>query len=308
MEIVQEYLHNFQQFLSVPLFKLGTKTVTISSVLYVILAVILLVYLTGKIKNWLIHKAFARSTVDIGVRTAIGSILRYLIVTIGFVIILQTAGIDLSGLAVLAGAVGIGIGFGLQNISSNFISGIIILLERPIKVGDRIQVEDIDGDVISISLRATTVVTNDNIAVIIPNSEFISSQVINWSYTNRDVRFHVPVGVSYGSDPELVRSTLMQVASEHPGVLKNPTPDVLFTEFADSSLNFDLRVWTREYTPKPGALRSELNYLIIRAFREKGIEIPFPQRDVYLKSVPSGFRTPLSEKNGSANQELSGSE
>jgi small-conductance mechanosensitive channel len=147
-------------------------------------------------------------------------------------------------------------------------------------------VEDVDGDVVAISLRATTVVTNDNIAVIVPNSEFISSKVTNWSYTSRDVRFHVPVGVSYGSDPELVRKTLLTAAENHPGVLKSPQPDVLFTEFADSSLNFDLRVWTREYTPKPGVLKSELNYRIVQLFRENGIEIPFPQRDIYIRSMP----------------------
>lgn len=138
--------------------------------------------------------------------------------------------------------------------------------------------------------------TNDNIAVIIPNSEFISSQVINWSYTNQDVRFHVPVGVSYGSDPELVRSALLQAAENHPGVLKNPKPDVLFLEFGDSSLNFDLRVWTREYTPRPNVLRSELNFTIIELLREKGIEIPFPQRDIHIRSVPAGRQISLAEE------------
>ena len=296
MDTIQQYIFRIQEFLQIPLFQLGKATVTISTLLYLLLAVVLLLYVTAKIKNWFIQRVFARTSVDIGVRTAVGSIIRYVVVALGFIIILQTAGIDLSGLTVLAGALGIGIGFGLQNITTNFVSGIIILLERPIKVGDRIQVEDIDGDVTSISLRATTVVTNDNIAVIIPNSEFISSQVINWSYTNQDVRVHVPVGVSYASDPELVRSALLQAAENHPGVLKNRKPDVLFTEFGDSSLNFDLRVWTREYTPRANVLRSELNFAIIKILREKGIEIPFPQRDIHIRSVPDGRQISLPDE------------
>jgi small-conductance mechanosensitive channel len=286
MQNFETSLVAIRQFFSIELFGIGKTTLTIGTILYLFCAIALLLLLTGRIKTWLVKRAFSRSSVDIGVRTAIGSIARYIIVALGFIIILQTAGLDLSGLAVLAGALGIGIGFGLQNITTNFISGIIILLERPIKVGDRIQIEDVNGDVIAISLRATTIVTNDNIAVLVPNSEFVSSKVVNWSYTNRDVRFHVPVGVSYNSDPVLVRNTLLQAAENHPGVLKNPKPDVLFREFGDSSLNFDLRVWTREYTSRHGVLHSELNFTILELFRENGIEIPYPQRDVYVRSMP----------------------
>ena len=134
----------------------------------------------------------------------------------------------LSTLTILAGALGVGIGFGLQNITNNFISGIIILFERPIKVGDRIQVGDLFGDVVNISMRSTMVVTNDNIAVIVPNSEFISSRVINWSYSDRNVRFNIPVGVSYKEDPEKVKQILLEVAEQDKGVLKSPKPEVLF--------------------------------------------------------------------------------
>ncbi len=179
---------------------------------------------------------------------------------------------------------GIGIGFGLQNITNNFVSGLIILFERPIKVGDRIEVGNVAGDVVNISARATTVVTNDNIAIIVPNSEFTSSTVINWSYTDRDVRFNIPVGVSYSSDPEVVGKLLLEVAHDHAGVLKEPKPDVLFEEFGESSLNFVLRVWTRDYTTRPGVFKSELNYRISKKFKEHGIEIPFPQRDIHIRS------------------------
>jgi len=273
-----------KSFLALPLIPLGGTRYTLGTLLYLIVLGVLLVYLTGKIRQWITERVLTRANVDIGVRQAIGSIIRYGFIAVGFAIILQTAGIDLSALTVLAGALGIGVGFGLQNIANNFISGLIILFERPIKVGDRIDVGNVAGDVVEISPRATTVVTNDNIAVIVPNSEFISSKVTNWSYTDRDVRLNFPIGVSYKSDAEQVRRALLEVATAHAGVLTQPPPDVLLDEFGDSSINFNLRVWTRQYTTTPTVLRSELNYAILKKFREEGIEIPFPQRDLHIRS------------------------
>ena len=190
----------------------------------------------------------------------------------------------MSTLNVLFGALGVGIGFGLQNIANNFISGLIILFERPIKIGDRIEVGDINGDVMEISSRATTVLTNDNITVIVPNSEFISSQVINWSHSDRNVRFKIPVGVSYKEDPEKIRSILLGVASDHPGILRKPDTLVLFDEYGENSLNFNLVVWTTDYINRPNVLKSEMYYEIFKRFKKEGIEIPFPQRDIHLKS------------------------
>jgi small-conductance mechanosensitive channel len=284
MEALREFLVQLRAWLDIPLLPIGGTRFTLWMLLYLVVLFALLIYVTGKLKAWMVERLLARTRIDIGVRQAVGSIFRYVIVAIGFMIILQTAGINLSALTVLAGALGIGVGFGLQNITNNFLSGLIILFERPIKVGDRIDVGSVTGDVLKISLRATTIVTNDNIAIIVPNSEFISSQVINWSYTNRDVRLNFPVGVAYHSDPELVRKTLLEVAADHPGVLKERNPDVLLQEFGDSSLNFILRVWTRDYTTTPGVLRSELNYAICKKFKEHGIEIPFPQRDLHVRS------------------------
>jgi small-conductance mechanosensitive channel len=184
----------------------------------------------------------------------------------------------------LAGAAGVGIGFGLQNIINNFVSGLIILFERPIKIGDRVDVGSVHGDVVSISARSTTVITNDNIAIIVPNSEFISSKVTNWSYQDRKVRFDIPVGVSYSSELDVVTQLLLEVASQHAGVLATPKSTVLFEEFGDSSLNFTLQVWTRQYAALPRVLRSELNYAIARIFKQNDIEIPFPQRDVHVRN------------------------
>ena len=271
-------------FLDLPLFPIGGANYTLGTLLYLIVLIVLLVYVTGKIKHWVTDRLLARTQLEVGVRQAVGSIVRYGFIAVGFAVILQTAGIDLSALTVLAGALGIGVGFGLQTIANNFISGLIILFERPIKVGDRIDVGGVTGDVVEISPRATTVITNDNIAVIVPNSEFISSKVTNWSYTNRDVRLNFPIGVSYKSDPEQVRRALLEVATAHPGVLGSPKADVLLQEFGDSSINFVLRVWTRDYTTTPGSLRSDLNYAIWTKFQQENIEIPFPQRDLHIRS------------------------
>ncbi len=292
MEALRRAFESTKDWLNVPLLKGGATPVTLWTLVSVVVLFILLLWLTKKLKDWIVLTLLARSRIDIGVRQATGSIVRYVVIAIGFVVILQTVGIDLSTVTVLAGALGIGVGFGLQAITNNLVSGLILLFERPIKIGDRIEVESVTGNVVNISARATTVVTNDNIAIIIPNSEFISSKVTNWSYTTRDVRFTVPIGVSYREDPEVVRKLLLEVAESHPGVLKDRKPDVLFQEFGESSLKFILRVWTRDYTDRPGVLRSELNYAISRKFREHGIEIPYPQRDIHIKSGNLTLATP----------------
>jgi small-conductance mechanosensitive channel len=286
MDNIYQIIKDIIEFLSVSVFSLGGLTITLWTIIYLFFLFALLYYLTTKIIRLVVYKLLAKSSIDIGVRIAVGSIIRYLILTIGLIIILQTVGINLSSLTILLGALGIGIGFGLQNITNNFVSGVIILFERPIKVGDRIEVTGVVGNVTRISMRATTILTNDNITIIVPNSEFISSSVINWSHTDRNVRFNIPVGVSYKEDPETVKKLLLSVASENTGVLKDPVPDVLFDEYGDSALMFNLRIWTNEYIDKPALLRSQLYYAIFKKFREEGIEIPFPQRDVHIKQMP----------------------
>lgn len=283
MDNIAAWAKKIIETLSVPLFSMGDSAFTIWMLLYLIGATIILILAASSVSKLLAHRLLERSRIELGVRVAIGSIVKYALLVVGFVIILQTAGINLSSITVLLGALGVGIGFGLQNITNNFVSGLIILLERPIKVGDRIEVAKIGGDVVDISMRATTIVTNDNISIIVPNSQFISETVINWNHTDRNVRFNFPVGVSYREDPEKVRRLLMEIALDNSGVLKDPKPDVLFSEYADSAMMFNLRVWTRDYINRPGVLKSQLYYEIARRFREKGIEIPFPQRDIHIK-------------------------
>lgn len=262
----------------------GTDRLRFFDVARVIFLISLMVFFSGKLKTVLVRQVLPKYSEDIGVSQSIGTIVQYLFIIIGGLLVIQNSGINLGSLNVLAGALGVGIGFGLQNIANNFISGLIILFERPIKVGDRIEVGSVSGDVIRISSRATTVNTNDNISIIIPNSELIDQKVINWSHNDRRIRFHVPVGVSYNEDPAEIKEILLQVADEHKDVLKRPAPDVLFTEYGDSSLNFDLMVWTSTFIDRPIILKSQLYYSIFEKFKEHNIEIPFPQRDLHIRS------------------------
>lgn len=283
---VVDFLTKVGEIFTMNLFKLGDSQISLGTILYFIIGFIILTFLSKRFRNLLVDKILLKANFEKGARNSIGLIARVLFMFIGSIVIIQTAGIDMSSLSLLAGALGVGIGFGLQNITDNFISGIIILFEKPIKVGDRIVVGETEGDVINISVRATTILTNENVSIIVPNSEFISSRVINWSHNDRNIRFDIPVGVSYSEDPAAVKKVLLEVASTNDHVLKHPEPFVFFDEFADSSLNFTLAVWTSTHTDKPRRLKTELYFEIFEKFKEKGIEIPFPQRDVYIKSQP----------------------
>lgn len=283
-ETVSDFFAIMNDFLSQKLFSIGESSLTVGLLITLVFSIFLLLIISEFVRKILVNRVLSKYQIERGTRQSVGTIVKYVIIIAGMVSILQTNGIDLSAFGILAGALGVGIGFGLQNITNNFISGLIILFEQPIKVGDRIEVGDISGDVIKISARSTTIVTNDNISVIIPNSQFIDSQVINWSHNDRNIRFNFPVGVSYNEDPEQVKSILLEVAKANEGVLPSPAPDVLFDDFADSSLNFYLRVWTSEYINKPKVLKSQLYYEIFRRFKEEGIEIPFPQRDIHIIS------------------------
>jgi small-conductance mechanosensitive channel len=176
----------------------------------------------------------------------------------------------------------VGLGFGLQNVASNFVSGLIILFERPIKLGDRIEVGDVEGDVVEIRARSTTVVTNDNIAIIVPNSKFISENVVNWSYSDRTVRFAIHVGVAYRTDVRKVEKLLLEVADANPDVLREPKPGVRFMKFGDSALEFELRVWSSTLMHRRGKLTSDLNFAIYEKLSENDIVIPFPQHDLHV--------------------------
>jgi len=230
-------------------------------------------------------KLLSRTHLDEGTQFTILRLIHYLIMAIVIYQVINMIGLDLKGLALIAGVLSLGIGFGLQNIASNFASGLIMMFERPVRVGDLISVGDMEGVIKDIKIRSTTISTPDNISVIVPNSVFVSGQVINWTLGDPKIRIHIPVGVAYGSDVQLVTKLLMEIAREHPDVLDNPQPEVWFNEFGDSSLNFELLVWISSPTIRRRVI-SDINYAIEAAFREHGVEIPFPQQDVYVRSLP----------------------
>jgi small-conductance mechanosensitive channel len=265
------------------LFEINRTPITLSSIVMFIIVIAIFYILSRLFQNLLRNRILAHFRIDKGTQFTMSRISHYLVMIIGFIVGFQFIGIDLSGLAVIVGLLSVGIGFGLQNITSNFIAGIILLFERPIKIGDRVTVGRTEGDVEAINMRSTTVRSLNNIAIIVPNSEFVSTQVINWSHGDPKVRLVVEVGVSYNSDLDLVVGALREVADESPYVLKSPEPDVLLSGFGDSAWNMELRVWL----PDPYRyyyIRSEINCAIVRKFRQRGIEIPFPQRDLNIRS------------------------
>jgi small-conductance mechanosensitive channel len=211
-------------------------------------------------------------------------LLHYGVITVGFLLAMSLIGFELKNLVVLAGALGIGIGFGLQNIVNNFVSGLVLLFERPVKVGDMIMVEAEWCTVRKIGMRATTVETFDMSEIIVPNSDLISQKVTNWTFTSEQSRVVLPVGVAYGSDVAKVLEILTRCAEQHPKVLDDPPPSPLFVEFGDSSLNFELRAWVAKAAHRLQT-KSELLMEIDAQFRQAGVEIPFPQRDLHLRSV-----------------------
>lgn len=283
METIKTILTRLKGFLDTPVFKLGEAQITLLSVLYFLLLLFVLVYISGKGKK-LINRVLARRGVALGVRESTGTIVRYLLLFIGLLVILQTIGIDLTALSILTGAVGLGIGFGLQNIASNFISGIIILFERPVRIGDRIAVGDIEGDVVRIGARSTSVLTNNNIDIIIPNSKLITENVVNWTHGERKVRFGIPISVAYNADIRRVEQALLGAARDVPEVLDTPAPVVRFIQFGNNGLEFELRAWTTTLVQRRGKFTSAINFAIYDKFKEQEIEVPYPQRDIHIRS------------------------
>jgi small-conductance mechanosensitive channel len=253
--------------------------------LFLLVALLIAVFwFSSRTKRFLFNRFLANSGLDRGLQYAIAQIVSNVVLIVGIFIVLDNAGVHLGTLTVFAGAVGVGVGFGLQNIASNFISGLVILAERPITVGDRVEVAGIAGQVQHIRARSTVILTNDNIAMIVPNTKFIDSTVTNWTYGDPRVRFRIPVGVAYGSDVNKVRDALIAAAREHPAALTNPEPDAFLDKFGASTIDFELVVWSREMSHRPRRFKSDLNYLIEKHLRNAGIEIPNPQRDLHIRS------------------------
>jgi len=259
-------------------------TLSLFQIFLLIALLIAVFWISSRTKHFLFNRLLTKSGLDRALQYAISQIVSNVVLIVGIIIVLENTGIHLGALAVFAGAVGVGVGFGLQNITSNFISGLVILAERPITIGDRIEVAGIAGQVQQIRARSTVILTNDNIAMIVPNTKFIDSPVTNWTYGDPRVRFRVPVGVAYGSDVNKVCEALITAAREHPATLSDPAPNVYLEKFGESSIDFELVVWSREMSYRPRRFKSDLNFLIDKHLRAAGIRIPYPQRDLHIRS------------------------
>jgi len=268
--------------------EVGNLRFTPLSIVIGIVLFLILGFAAKLLKNFLRQRLFPRFGLSFGASAAVSSLVGYAFLLVGALVIMPVMiqGFNLDTLSVMLGAVSFGIGFGLRNVADNFFSGLIILVERPIKVGDRIKVEDTFGTVVEIRARSTTIRTNDNIDIIIPNSQIISEQVTNLSHNDLQVRYRIPVGVHYNSNVRLVEQALLEAAAVCPDVLKQPPPTVHFLSFGDSSLDFSLNVWTESLHDRPKVLASAVNFAIWDAFNRHGISIPYPQRDLYIKELP----------------------
>lgn len=259
---MQDWLDQARE-LDVELFTLGGVAFSMSSLLKLVLFLAALLWFAGKMRRWTVERALGRSHFDVGARATIGAIVQYLVLGVGSVVVLQNAGINLSALGVLAGAIGVGVGFGLQNIITNFVSGLIIMLERPIKVGDQVQLGGLEGIVESIGARRTTLVTTDGTTVLVPNQRFILENVVNLMYAGRAIRLRLVVPMPAGSDTASLGEVLVGVASRETEVLADPPPEVQRPTLANAQV--ELCVWHRADIDRQ-RLASRLNLAIESAF------------------------------------------
>lgn len=271
------------KLITTPIFSVKETPITLISMAILIAMLIGAGYLAKLTKKVLLRSILPKAQMDIGTQYTLARISQYSVVILGSIFALQFVGIDLSGLTVIFGLLSVGIGFGLQNLTSNFVSGIIVLFERPISVGDRVLINDIEGDVTEINIRSTKIQSVNNISYIVPNADFVSGTIVNYSHGDKRIKEDITVGVSYSSDVELVKKILLEVALQHKLVLKSPEPEVFFMSFGDSSLDFLLRIWISD--PKLRLyIHSDINFAIVEAFRKHTIEIPFPQRDIWFRN------------------------
>ena len=274
----------FKSLLERKLLTIGGSTITVEALLIaagILVGAVLLANLLGFLARRLLRRRGASQ----GAQFAFGKIVRYAILLFGFIEAINALGFQFSTLIAASAVLAVGIGFGLQNIAQNFISGVILLVEQPVRHGDFIKVGGVLGTVEDIGLRATHIITRDEVTIIVPNSQLISAEVINHSRPTTNLRIRIGVGVGYGADADRARELLMRVAEECPRVMKKPPPEVRFEEFADSSMSFALYCWI-EHAKEDLRIGSELRFAIDKAFRDAGIEIPVPQRDLHVRSMP----------------------
>jgi small-conductance mechanosensitive channel len=277
-----------------PLFNVGSTPVTLMSLALTVALILLIWWLAGWVERTLLRAARRGQTSDADHpnRQArlylLSRLARYTVWVLGTIVVLNYAGLDLTGIAILGGAVAFGLGFGLQNVFSNFISGIIILMEGGLRVGDFVDLESgVRGHVREVAMRYTRVTTNDAIDILVPNSEFINGRVVNWTFDASYRRMRIPFGVAYGTPKERVREAAIAAARKVEGVLDEPghEPTAWLTEYGDSSVNYEMVVWAnRKLTTAPGSTHARLMWALDDELHARGIEIPFPQRDLHVRS------------------------
>jgi small-conductance mechanosensitive channel len=290
---LNELLKNFHELINFPL-GVGDFSFSITSIFQFITFLGLVIFLSNILKTFLKKKLLVKLRIDEGNREAISTIISYGFGTLGFLVVLQTSGFNLASLTVIAGGLGVGIGFGLQDLTKNFVSGLTLLLERKLKVGDFVEFDQMSGYIKEIAIRTTIIKTLSGGDVVVPNSELVSNRVLNWSYDDFTGRIEIPVGVAYSSDPVLVTETLLKSAYMDAAVLHSPPPKVIFLGFGENSLDFMLWVWVKRID-QIIPIKSALNFIIEYNLRHQGIEIAFPQRDLWLRNPESLIHLGMSQ-------------
>ncbi len=262
---------------------LGDRPYSLLDILILVAVVLGLVIAANAVTN-IIKSRFLRITgISLAAQDAIAVLTKYTLILLGTVVILQLWGIDLSSIALIASGLGIGIGFGLQTLVKDFVSGLVIVFERPIQVGDFVDFGDVKGTVIRIGSRSTEIRTLDHITIIVPNSRFLDNEIINWSHGNPVSRIRLPVGVAYHSDPGQVKLALLAAAQKNQEILATPSPQVFFLGFGDNALQFELLVWIAQPN-RQLVIKSDLYFALVDSLSQQGIEVPFPQRDLHIRS------------------------
>lgn len=281
--------HLFQallNFFNISLFTFGGEKFSFKSITELIVQAIAVLLITGAIKQLLKQRILPRFGLEVGTRESLSAITSYIVAIVGFLVVLETAGINLSSLAVFAGALGIGFGIGLQNLASNFISGLTLLFEQPIKVGDYVEVEKLAGTVEQIAIRSTTIRTINGVFVIVPNSRFLDNNVVNWSYSDPKCRIVIPVRVAEESDSLTVTEALLSAARQESRVLSSPCPEVYFKGPKKDTLRFELLVWIQNPV-EMDSIKSALRFLIEAEFRDRAIDTKTAATTVVLQNLPT---------------------
>jgi small-conductance mechanosensitive channel len=280
------WLPGIMQTLDSLAFRIGANRVSLLSVINFIILSAILFTLAMWLSNYVERRVRSSKHLNASLKVVLAKFLKFFLIALAILVALDAVGIDLTALTVFGGALGVGLGFGLQRITSNFISGFILLFDRSIKPGDVISIGDKFGWVQELRARYIVVMDRDGVETLIPNENLVTSDVINWSYTTPNVRLKLPVSISYGDDPELAIKLMIEAALQHPRVLKEPTPVGRLMEFGDNGIGLELRIWINDPEKGVNNIRSDINLTIWKAFKNNNVTIPFPQRDVYVKTLP----------------------